>query len=310
MKNRASAALIIGLVILARSAAADQLQCNSKADAERAARVFAPGSMAIEYCSMCEGSAKVVRVASAKVIADCEFEVVLSGTVIAESRSFAHGYDATRPAFQKRAEPFEERLDLAYVYVEVAPNDFRWVGGQLALQAEVVTSQIKLPTDLYAALGDHPLAKTQGAPPATAVESRPAAAPDTATVRRVFDYFARGGPEGAILVRVLPCLDVDSVPGRASYGDCTRPATSAPRRGTNVFAWSEWLLPAQDEGRNLTVQFALNGSVVATRELSFRAKSMPARAWASAFLDKAGRWELIVKRGANELGRAQLDIND
>jgi hypothetical protein len=50
--------------------------------------------------------------------------------------------------------------------------------------------------------------------------------------------------------------------------------------------------------------------VVATRDLSFRAKGMPARAWASAFLDKAGRWELIIKRGAKELGRAQLDVNE
>jgi hypothetical protein len=155
-------ALLTVLTFLPRAAArADQLQCNSQADASRATGLLPAGSIAVAWCSNCGDVARVVRVGAARVVKGCEFEVELTGMQVARSSGKVEARVAPGTPFKAEGAPFRERIDLAYVYVETAPNRFEWLGGQLGLKAEVAAASLELPQATFAQLGAHRLA---GAP--------------------------------------------------------------------------------------------------------------------------------------------------
>src|SRR5437879_3354031 len=122
---------------LSSTASADQLECNSKADAERALKYLEKGALMIAYCSMCSDTVKVVRIESARVIKDCDYNVQVKGRIVAESRATIAGDGYSTFIDYKRSEaPFSQQIDLAYAYVDASSNDFVWLGGKLGLKAE------------------------------------------------------------------------------------------------------------------------------------------------------------------------------
>jgi hypothetical protein len=130
------------------AARADQLQCNAKEVAASAVAYFPEGSYFLDFCSLCDAKVQVVRVSAARVVESCDFEVEVTGQVVLEStQPFADGYVPGKAQFVAPAgeTEYRQQLDLAYAYVEVKENDFRWVGGQLGLQATVNTATIQLP---------------------------------------------------------------------------------------------------------------------------------------------------------------------
>jgi len=130
----------------------------------------------------------------------------------------------------------------AYAYVEAAENDFRWLGGQLGLQATVNTASIQLPPEVYAKLGAHPQPSGTAAPVKTS-----APAPDTAAVQRVFEYFRRG-EAGPVLGHLVPCLELDLAKKSPSRYECKTPVAGPVKLGTEVFAWTDWLVPRDMRG--------------------------------------------------------------
>ncbi len=247
-------------------ALADQLQCNDKAVAESALKMLKPGSIFVDFCSLCEAKVQVVRITSAKAIKDCDYEVEVTGEVISETvNSFGNGYVPGKARFGrpgKRA--YKARLDLAYAYVQVKENDFRWLGGQLGLQATVNTASIQLPPQVYAKFGKH--TQVQSSDPVEVA----APAPSNAEIRRVFEYFRRGD-KGAVLGHLIPCLKVDLKKGSTTRYECTKPLKGSVKPGTQVFAWTDWLVPRGVKA-SAEIQILKDGEVKLARRIVLKGR--------------------------------------
>jgi hypothetical protein len=297
------ASLIILAGLTPKKAQADQLQCNSAEVAERATKLLPAGSLVIDFCSLCESPAQVVRVERVMVVKDCDHEVELGGPVLALTQKvFKDGYEPNA-TWAKSSARFQNRLDLAYVYVEVARNDFRFLGGQLGLEATVNTPAIRLPEELYASLGPHPLPVLSGVPkkvelPAPAVES----------IRQVFAYHFQGQGRPPILVDLVPCLEVDTKKDSETRYDCLQPINGPVELNSNVSAWTTWLVPRGEDPKGILVQFIHEGIVRQTKDLTVSASGVRARAFTGTKLNKAGRWSIVVLSGGKELSRAELTV--
>lgn len=160
---RTALALTGLLVLVATTARADQLACNHEKDAKRAVVRLAPGTVMIDYCSLCTSGVVVVRVEKAEVVKGCMYEVAVQGQELAESvKHFDEGKGVAGAKYRVKQAAYDAHVDLAYAYVEVAPNDFRWLGGQLHLKAEVKVPRLHLPGDTYQKLGPHRIVNALG----------------------------------------------------------------------------------------------------------------------------------------------------
>ncbi len=160
MSRRISGCLgAILLLGVSDPAQADQLACNSEENARRAVALLPAGSVMIDFCSLCSARIEVVRVEAAEAVRGCDWEVRVTGTLLAASERTFHDHPGKRYRGRARFRPeqggFARNVDLAYVYVEVEDNRFRWLGGVLGLQAEVRTAEIRLPKKTWAGLGTH-----------------------------------------------------------------------------------------------------------------------------------------------------------
>ncbi|MDF1562831.1 MAG: DUF2914 domain-containing protein [Deltaproteobacteria bacterium] len=311
MASRRARPLLFALVLLggllapAAPALADQLQCNTEADARRAVDLLVPGSFLIDFCSLCESKVQVVRVAQANVIEDCEWEVEVRGTVLASSRkSFQDGKGVKDADYERVSIPYAGRLDLAYAYVEKEENVFGWMGGVLGLEADVNVATLRLPADIYDALGGHSrpsVGQSYGkAAPST---------PDADTVQAVWEYYYRGQGGPPVLVRLTPCLKVDTAKASDTRYECIEPLRGAAKKGDTVSAWMSWLVPQGESFDDVMVQWAHDGVVRSTQDLEVNGKGFRYRTYLSKTLSKPGRWEVIVRRGTTELGRAEIDVD-
>ncbi|NMB76721.1 MAG: hypothetical protein GYA21_16515 [Myxococcales bacterium] len=158
MKTKTLTCGLLAAALFSCPAGADQLQCNDQRTAERAVQILAPGSLMIDFCSLCTDSVKVVLVRSARAVQDCNYEVQVEGTVLLQSEQTFSGRLPEKVRYRITEQAYQKRVDLAYAYVEKAPNDFRWLGGVLGLRAEVKVPAIRLPADLYGRLGRKPSA--------------------------------------------------------------------------------------------------------------------------------------------------------
>lgn len=284
-------------------ARADQLQCNSAEVAGRATKLLPAGSLVIDFCSLCESPAQVVKVERVMVVEDCEHEVELGGAVLAVTQKvFKNGYEPNA-AWAKSNGRFQNRLDLAYVYVEVARNDFRFLGGQLGLEATVNTPAIRLPEDLYESLGSHPLPVLSGAPKKAELP-----APTAESIRQVYAYHFQGAGRPPILVDLVPCLEGDNKKDSETRYECLKPVDGPVELNSTVSAWTTWLVPRGEDQKGISVQFVHEGIVRQTKDLVVNGSSVRARAFTSAKLNKAGRWSLLVLSGTKELGRTELTV--
>lgn len=134
------------------SAWADQLQCNEEKVATQAAERLKPGSLMVDFCSLCENPVRVVRIHRARVVRDCDFEVEVSGQVVAQSREVLSGGFRKGLTWKQEPTPYRKQIDLAYVYTAVKAGRFHWLGGQLGLKAQVKSPEVNLPSKLMEAL--------------------------------------------------------------------------------------------------------------------------------------------------------------
>lgn len=295
--------LSIGLLGVASVAKADQLQCNSKAVADRAVSILEPGTIVIDFCSLCEGKAQVVRVGSARAVEDCQFEVELAGTVLAESEQvFKETYDAKGARYRAVQKPFQARIDLAYVYVEAAPNQFRWLGGELRQEATVNVRSIALPPALYESLGAHSLSAQ--------LEKRDRLPlPEPEQVRRAWYHLYQGQGRAPLLVEAKACLEVDTKKGSETRFECVRPVEGPVPNKSTVHLWTAWLVPQGDKHEDLTVQFLHGTTVRTTRDVKLEGQSFRTRNYTGASLSKPGEWTLVLRRGEEELHRERVLVS-
>ena len=300
---------------------ADQLMCNEEAVAQRAAQMLPEGAVIIDFCSMCEDRVRVVRIKSAAAVQDCNWTLEVAGRIVWESvRPFEGGYDPEKARFRPDESRYLRRLDLAYVYVEVAPNDFRWLGGQLGLQAQVATPTITLPKDVSASLGTHPLVVSpapSGPPKAEAPADGPAsqpepaspAEPDRLAAAQVFDYW-RSGTGGPVLAHFVACLKVDLKKGSATRYECVKPVEGPVTPGTQVFGWADWLVPRGQKFDDVALAFVYDGKVRLERKLPVRGrKTTPiVPTTLRAKLSRQGTYTLRLTRGEKTLAEVDVEV--
>lgn len=303
LRPTARAALLslsLSMSLAPRLAGADQLQCNSQAVAERAVAILEPGTLVIDFCSLCEGKAQVVRVVSARAVQDCEFEVELTGQVVAETeQTWKETYDQTGARYRPLQKPYSNRVDLAYVYVETAANDFRWLGGELRQDATVNVRSIRLPAAFYESLGAHPISSK--------LEQRDRLpAPDPEQVKRAWYHHYQGQGRAPLLVEAKPCLEVDNKKGSETRFECLRPVEGPVPNKTTVHLWTAWLIPQGDKHEDLMVQFLHGDTVRTTRDVKLEGQSFRTRHYTGASLNKPGEWTIVLRRGEEELHRERV----
>lgn len=286
-------------------AAADQLQCNTQGAAKAAADLLPPGSVFIDFCSLCEAKVQVVRVKEARVVQDCDFEVEVVGEVLTEtSQAFSDGYVPGKAKYVvPGSSAYKGRLDLAYAYVEAGENDFRWIGGQLGLQATVNTASIQLPPAVYGKIGTHVRPESSG-PPA----KLDAPAPGAAAVQRVFEYFRRGDA-GPVLGHLVPCLELELAKSSPRRYECKTPVRGSVKPGTEVFAWTDWLVPRDMKG-SAEIQFVKDGKVRLAKRVTLKGKPRTpiVPATAGAKLSQLGIYTLRVKLDGRILSEVSVEV--
>lgn len=298
----------LGLGLGSPEARADQLQCNDQKVAQAAVEMLPPGSIFIDFCSLCEAKVQVVRVTAAEIVKDCDYEVAVRGELITQtSQAFNDGYVPGQAKFVVPADKaYSGRLDLAYAYVEVKENDFRWIGGQLGLQATVNTASIELPPEVYAKLGPHTMPSAGSAAPVEVA----APAPETAAVQRVFEYFRRG-EAGPVLGHLVPCLELELGKRSPRRYECKEKVVGAVKPGTEVFAWTDWLVPRDTKGAAY-IQFEKDGKVRLERRVPLKGKprSPIVPATAGAKLSQVGIYVLRVKLDGRTLAEVSVEVKE
>lgn len=294
--------LALAALLGPRPAAADQLQCNAQAVAESATQLLPAGSLLVDFCSLCEAKVLVVKVEAVEVVKDCDFEVQVTGTLVAESQqTFSDGFEPGKASFVPAKAGYKQRLDLAYAYVEVAENDFRWLGGQLGLQATLNTASIQLPGATYRALGPHPRPET-AAPVETA-----APAPSTAEVQRAFAYFRTG--DAPVLGHLIPCRKIDMSKRSTRRYECVEPVRGSVTPGTKVFAWTDWLVPRGVEAKaNIEVHKDGKRRLSKPVTLKGRASSPVVPATAALVLSEEGLYEMRVVQDGRQLAEISVEV--
>lgn len=297
MSARLAAVLSAVVLLLPAAARADQLQCNSAGAAEAAAARLAPGTIMLDFCSMCDAPVTVVRVSSAEVVKGCDFEVQVQGEVLAKTaKSFQDGKGVDGALYEPAQGTYDQRVDLAYVYVETAPNDFRWLGGVLGLDAQVNTPEIRLGEGAYEGLGEHRLVGTP----------RPDT-PAADAVKQVWAYYYHGQGGAPVLADFVPCLEVDTEKGSETQYECTKPAEGPLPKGTKVSAWTAWLVPEGDKD-TVMVQWVHDGIVRTTRDIEIAGTGFRYRTYSSKTLSKPGRWEIVILYGTTEIARKAVVV--
>lgn len=189
----AAVVALVGVVAPAPDASADQWAVLERNVGDRALAAISPGSRIALYCSLCDdATVEVVRVldrrlepwtahsraAATAAGAAVTPEVTLAIEALPLVRStarFAEGaYDAASAGFTATPDalPRVYEVDLAYVYVEVAPGRFACAALRLGLPAVVRVPVLEIP---MAATEGHAQPHAPCEPLATPSPERPAA---------------------------------------------------------------------------------------------------------------------------------------
>ncbi len=331
---------------------ADQLKCNEQFVAEAAASMLAEGAIILDFCSNCEDQVRVVRVISAAAVEDCDWELEVAGRVVWESELvYKDGYEPRYARFRRDGSRYLRRLDLAYVYGEVAPNEFQWIGGQLSLEAQVKTATIRLPKVVSIALGKRPLMRAPSlrapvAPPdaetpgvvkdgrsgasgaeredagedsgraAPKREGADAAPPSVAAeggvtpaeVAAVFDHWRKG--DGPVLAHFAACLELDLKKGSPTRYECVSYVEGPVAPGTQVFAWTDWLVPRGKSFDSFAIEYVYDGEVRLRKpfELQGRKSSPIVPKTIGAALSQQGIYTLRLTEGRRVLRELPVEV--
>ena len=132
--------------------------------------------------------------------------------------------------------------------------------------------------------------------------------PTSEEVKKVVEYFNAGKDKGPVLSQLKPCLTIDTKKGSPTLWECTEPATGKVKKGSVVYAWTEWLVPKEGKYEDLTLQWLLEGTVRTTQDLSLTAAGVGLRTYKGTAVTKAGKWEIKVLRDNKELASAKFEV--
>ncbi|MCO5171584.1 MAG: hypothetical protein M9894_35220 [Planctomycetes bacterium] len=150
---RSIPALLLGLVLTAGVARADQLQILDRPDAERAVAALCPGTLFVEWISHMDDSTPVLkRVHSVEVkkweYGQDQYKVHVKAVTLATTTRGPSQFDSVFDfRLERRARPVVEAVDLAYVYVPSTEIDGMFVnlGKKLKLPCEVDWIALEIP---------------------------------------------------------------------------------------------------------------------------------------------------------------------
>lgn len=297
--------------IYAPAAQADQLQCNSAKVARAAVAKLTPGSLAVAYCSNCADRIKVLRIKEAKAVMGCDFEVQVDAEQLAISkRPVDPSKLSRRTRFFKKKAKFSKRVDLAYFYIQTAPNRFSVLGTRVGGKAEVSLDELALPPKVYEAVGGVQDGPAQAPEKSAVTAPRSGMQPPKAgDVYRVVEYWRHG--KRPILIQLMPCLSLDMARGSDTRYECKQPVTGPVAPGTTVYAWSEWLVPrALKDIKGLRLEILYDGKLRLSEpvKLGGRVNSPIVRSTLRAVLSKQKTYTLQITRRGKVLAMVNVDV--
>jgi hypothetical protein len=154
-----------------------------------------------------------------------------------------------------------------------------------------------------------------GATPAKAPDAGAAALKDVppptpAEAKKVIDYYYNGKAKGPVLVELKACTKVDPGNNNSPYkNECLEAVAGPIKKGTNVHAWSLWLVPDGGTYEDVILQFVFDGQVRSSMDIKLTT-SLRSRTWRTSPLTRAGKWELRAVRGDTVLGSTSVTVLD
>lgn len=142
-------------------------------------------------------------------------------------------------------------------------------------------------------------------------KARPARTGDTPTpdeAVRVANYYFGGKDAGPLLVKTVACLKVDESADSPTRNQCVQPVSGPVPKGTDVIAWTQWLVPVDGKYTDASIQFVVDGSVHETRDIESLNEGLRMYVWRAATMSKSGKWTIKVVRAGKDLGSVDLHV--
>ena len=158
---------------------------------------------------------------------------------------------------------------------------------------------------MFAAAGAAPTTTTTKTKPHTTSSS--AGAPSADEALKVSNYYFDGKDSGPLLVKFIACLKVDEVETSKTKNECTTPVTGAVAKGSDVFGWTQWVVPVGASYDDVSLQFLLDGAVRETKDIPLT-ESLRLRTWRPATASKAGKWTIKLMRGGKEVSSVDFEV--
>lgn len=132
-------------------------------------------------------------------------------------------------------------------------------------------------------------------------------APTPEELKKVIRYYFSGKDQGPILVDFKACTKVDTGKDSPTKSECLETISGPVKKGTNVHAWTMWLVPEGGSYDDLSIQFIHEGQVRTTTDIPLTA-SLRSRTYRATTVTKTGKWEVKVLRGGKELARIPMIV--
>ncbi len=140
-------------------------------------------------------------------------------------------------------------------------------------------------------------------------KATPAEAPSPAEVKKVIHYYYGGKDAGPVLADFKACTKVDTGKNSPTKNECLEEVKGPVKKGTNVHAWTLWLVPDGGNYEDIAIQYLHEGQVRSTMDIKLTT-SLRSRTYRASPLSKAGKWTIKVVRGSGDAAKelASIDV--
>lgn len=130
-------------------------------------------------------------------------------------------------------------------------------------------------------------------------------APSPQEIRKVSKYYYEGKAQGPILVDLKACTKIDFDKGSPTQNECVEEVKDTVPKGTQVHAWTLWLVPEGGQYDDAALEYVYEGEVRASIHLNLTS-ALRSRAFRATALTRTGKWQVRVVRKGTVLGSVSL----
>lgn len=133
--------------------------------------------------------------------------------------------------------------------------------------------------------------------------------PTAAEAKRVIDYYYAGKTQGPVLVELKACTKLDTSKDSPNRNECVEEVKGPVKKGSNVHAWTMWLVPDGGDYEDATIQFLYEDQVRSTMDIRLTT-ALRSRTFRANTVTRAGKWFVKVFRGGTELASVPFTVVD